>query len=147
MKAHTLIYFQSSFGITNKSLKILRNAIIDNIKDKILVVEVPTNDICCSFLILNLDKKTATWSGDGFRFDRGGEGGRGYLTALKLFSIFGINCMSTSSTEGVTMAQDAINVTVSDAWQSTGLLKACNKIAEEFGDEDYKNVYDSMPCY
>lgn len=80
----------STFGITHRSLKLLRNAIAESARHKIVVVEVPIDDLCCGFMVLDYDMQSATWTGDGFRTDGGGEGGAGYKTAKVLFDIFGI---------------------------------------------------------
>ena len=99
MRANTLIFDQSTFGITGKSLKMLRNAIADNLRNKKLVIQIQTNDICCGFLVLDKTNNSATWSGDGFRTDRGGEGGRGYAAATKMMDTFGVRYLELYSQE------------------------------------------------
>jgi len=87
---YAVIYDESTFGITEKSLKMLRNALAERIDHRITVVEVPTDEICCGFLILDKDVEEAVFSGDGFRTDNGGEGGAGYKSAKALLQVFGI---------------------------------------------------------
>ena len=87
---YAVIYDESTFGITEKSLKMLRNALAERIDHRITVVEVPTDQICCGFLILDKDAEEAVFSGDGFRTDNGGEGGAGYKSAKALLQVFGI---------------------------------------------------------
>jgi len=147
MKAHKLIYDQATFGITGKSLRMLRNAIADNLHDKILVLEIPTGDILCGFLVLNKEKGTATWSGDGFRTDRGGEGGRGYAAAHKLLDVFGLKYLCMFPNDVVKSLGEAIAIRTSDVQLDRELLKACNKIAEGFSDEEFKCVYETTPWY
>ena len=147
MKAYKLIFDRSTFGITSKSLKMLRNAIADNIHDEILVVEIPTTDICSGFLLLNKTASTATWSGDGFRHDKGGEGGRGYLAAHKMLDVFGIRYLNVFPTETIKMFEKVLDGCNSEAELSRELLKACNKAAENFNDDEFKCVYEVAPWY
>lgn len=74
---------------TQRSLQTLRNALAGSINNQIRLLEVQTNDHLTSYLILDLTQDTATWTGDGFRLDLGGEGGAGYNTARILLRIFG----------------------------------------------------------
>lgn len=85
-----ITYDESTFGITERSLKLLRNTLAKRIDHWIAVVEVPTDQICCGFLILDKDAEEAVFSGDGFRTDNGGEGGAGYKSAKALLQVFGI---------------------------------------------------------
>ena len=147
MKAHKLIFDQSTFGITGKSLKMLRNAICDNLRNKMIVAQVPTNDILCGFLVLNQTNGTATWSGDGFRTDRGGEGGRGYAAAIKMMETFCIHPNELYSEETKKAFHGALAIRTSDAELAKELLAACNKAAEEFDEEDYKSYYEITPWY
>jgi len=50
-----VIFDENSFGITQRSLKILRDTLAQRVDRHIAVVEVPTNDLCCQFLILDRD--------------------------------------------------------------------------------------------
>lgn len=85
-----MLFDENSFGITQRSLKILRDTLARKIDHLIIVVEVPTNALCCGYFIID-QKGEATWTGDGFRLDRGGEGGAGYKSAEALLSIYGIS--------------------------------------------------------
>lgn len=144
---HKVIYDQATFGITSKSLQMLRNAIVDNLHDEIIVVEVPTNDICCGFVLLNKTTNTATWSGDGFRNDRGGEGGRGYKVALQLMDIFGIQHTGLATEEALNAFNNAFLLYTSEENLDKSLLNACNQAAEEFEENEYKCVYETAPRY
>jgi len=147
MKAHKLIFDQSTFGVTGKSLRLLRNALASNLRDKILVVEVPTADILCGFLVLNQTNGTAIWSGDGFRTDKGGEGGRGYKAAHVLIETFGARCWNVYSEETIALFKNAVNIHTSEAEIGQELLKACNKAAEEFEDAEYQCLMEAIPGY
>jgi len=87
---YELIYDENTFGITERSLKMLRNTLAKRINHRIAVVEVPTDEICCGFLILDKDAQEAVFTGDGFRTDNGGEGGAGYKSAKALLNVLGI---------------------------------------------------------
>ncbi len=49
MKVKNVIFRENSFGITQKSLKILRNTLTFCVNHPVAVVELPTNDLCCAF--------------------------------------------------------------------------------------------------
>jgi len=85
-----IIFSEDSFGITQKSLEILRDALANSLRQNIAVVQVDTNDLCCGFFIFNPALGIVTWTGDGFRTDRGGEGGAGYKSAEALVGLFGL---------------------------------------------------------
>ena len=97
-------------GITERSLRMLRTALVAAYRRPTAIVEVPTSDGTCGFLVVirrpadpragscpNLMgfperiQLEAVWSGDGFRADGGGEGGRGMQAAAALLRIFGIS--------------------------------------------------------
>lgn len=78
-------------GITGRSMRELRNALCATINSATIVVEVITSGILCGFLVIDRTNGIAYWSGDGFRTDAGGEGGRGYRAACKLIESFGHN--------------------------------------------------------
>ena len=88
MKLTNVIFNAGSFGITQKSLKMLRDTLAEKLLHRIAVVEVPTNDLCCGYFIFDLDGSAAVFTGDGFRTDRMGEGGAGYMSAEALFEIY-----------------------------------------------------------
>lgn len=146
MKIHTVLFDAETFGITGKSLKMLRNAIADNLHDEILVLEIPTEYILCGFLLLNRTKGTAVWSGDGFRTDKGGEGGRGYSAATRMMDIFGIRYLSLFSESSRNHFKNALAIQ-DEIEQAKTLLSASNKVADEFGEEEYNCVYEVTPWY
>lgn len=85
-----IIVDEETFGITVKSLKMLRNELARRIEHSIRVYQIRTSELCCGFLILDFTNLEAVWSGDGFRTDNGGEGGAGYRSAVALLKIYGI---------------------------------------------------------
>ena len=87
---YAIICDESTFGITEKSLKMLRNRLAERFDHRLAVVELPTDRICCGFLILDKDAQEAIFTGDGFRTDNGGEGGAGYKSAKALLQLFGM---------------------------------------------------------
>lgn len=86
-----LIYNEETWGITYKSLEMLRNELAQRVYHEIAVIEIPTNVLCCGYLILDKTTGEAIWTGDGFRMDKAGEGGAGYKSAWALFDIFGLS--------------------------------------------------------
>ena len=89
---------EETFGITQTSLKMLRDKLAEAIGHRLAVFEIPTSDLCCGFLILDWEEESATFTGDGFRMDRAGEGGAGYKTAEVLFRLFGIRAFPCDET-------------------------------------------------
>lgn len=83
-------YTADSFGITRTSLRNLRNWIADHRDQKMAVVQVHTEAMCCGFVCI-LKNGNAHYTGDGFRTDGGGEGGAGYRSALALLQLFGLS--------------------------------------------------------
>jgi len=85
-----------TFGVSQESLKRLRDSLAAYNESKIAVVRVPTNEMCCGYLIfvdiIFVDGQEAPviWTGDGFRMDGGGEGGAAENTARVLFDLFGV---------------------------------------------------------
>lgn len=95
----------ASEGITSKSLLNLRTALVGAYHKPAVVALVETSDMTCGFLVVvketlirsinflssGIDYSTlrATWTGDGFRLDEGGEGGRGMRAARNLLDLFG----------------------------------------------------------
>ena len=138
-----VVFDPSSFGITWRSLKVLRDALAEKINHRICVVEIPTNDLCCGFLILDWEWQNATYSGDGFRVDRGGEGGAGYKTAEILFRIFGVQLLSW----------DFINIEpvytgeIPKEKAEDYLKEMFQKIADELPETEFKKPVDSKPQY
>jgi len=87
---YTFIWNSEAWGITQKSLKNLRNELSLRIKNETCVVQVETNPLVCGYFIVDKTKREVAFTGDGFRMDRGGEGGAGFKTVEKLFRIFSL---------------------------------------------------------
>lgn len=91
MKVNDVVFDENTFGITQLSLQMLRDTLARAVDQRIAVFEIQTSDLCCGYLILNRDTGIATFTGDGFRLDRSGEGGAGHRAAEILFSLFGVH--------------------------------------------------------
>jgi hypothetical protein len=85
-----LVYDENTLGTPQNSLKMLRDTLAARINHRIAVVEIPTNNVCCGYLILDGDDNVAVFTGDGFSTDKEGERGAGYRSAQALFTLFGI---------------------------------------------------------
>jgi len=110
-----LHYDKSCEGITQKSLKRLIWCLTEWACDRLTVVEVPVEQVCCGFLVVNHDRACASWSGDGFRMDCEGEGGAGYITAQAFMDILGLTVEDTDDllgfrSEGTVVCNDAVLV-------------------------------------
>ena len=141
MNVTHVIFDINSFGITQRSLKILRDALTDNINHRIAVVEVPTNDLCCGFFIFDWEWQRATWTGDGFRLDRCGEGGAGYRSAEALFNLFGIESIVWDE-----IRMDEFYM-LSKREIEARLLEIARKIAEELQDDEFQSLIKKEPKY
>ena len=79
---------QEALGITERSLKVLRDEIARRVDHDLMVLEIPTSDITCGYLIVDRTAREAVFTGDGFRTDGGGEGGAGYRAAEAYLDLF-----------------------------------------------------------
>jgi len=141
MEIKQIIFDENSFGITQRSLKVLRNTLSRSIDQHIAVVEIPTNDLCCGYLILNRDTGVATFTGDGFRIDGGGEGGAGYRSAQALMTLFGIKVFPA----------DPVDLGEIYIGGRESVRRKLHKVAKELqgliGDHEYIRISDRMPGY
>lgn len=141
MEITHIVFNVDSFGITQKSLRMLRDALAEKVNHRIAVVEVATNDICCGYFIFDWELQNATWTGDGFRFDGGGEGGAGYKSAKVLFQFFGVG---TNLWEQVNF--DEI-YSLDDGETQRQLKALAQKIAGGISDEEFFRPSERMPEY
>jgi len=141
MEVRRVDFDVNSFGITQGSLKMLRDALAQGITHHIKVVEVPTNDLCCGFFIFDRELRSAVWTGDGFRTDRAGEGGAGHRSAEVLFDLYGLTVISwepVNIEEVYALPEEKV---------SQLLLGVARKIADEIDDGDFQLPLERMPGY
>ena len=136
-----VIFDENTFGITQRSLKMLRDTLSGSIDQHITVVKVPTNDLCCGYMILNRDTQIATFTGDGFRLDRGGEGGAGYISAEALLKMYGLR---TIQWEPINFDEIYQGNTESVRQK---LLKLAQELAETLFPEDFIKPSETRPEY
>jgi hypothetical protein len=141
MNVTNVVFDIESFGITQTSLKMLRNAIAEKLTHRIAVFEIPTNDLCCGYLIFDWEWQDATWTGDGFRMDGSGEGGAGYRSAEALFEFFGIRPIRW---EAVNM-DEVYSLPGEDIEKF--LLGLAQKIAQDLTVWDFVRPIDRKPPY
>ena len=129
-----VLYDRKTFGITQLSLKMLRDTLAERINREISVLEIPTNDICSGFLILDHDEKAAIFTGDGFRTDNCDEGGAGCRAALALFGIYGIDVHAWDMVE---------------LWSGGTIRQQLLEIANQFAEDCVRTVVpkDCEPDY
>lgn len=152
MKVVDVKFNTSSFGITRKSLWEFRNILAGLISDKILVVRVNTGGITCGFFIfeeVSEGQVTAYWTGDGFRTDGGGEGGRGHAMAMNVLRIFGVNYLDYYDDDNsVIKAWDNLH---SSSQDEQAIVKAITDIAQkvigQFEDEKFQCAFNEYPSY
>ena len=133
---------EETFGITQTSLKMLRDKLARAIDHRLAVFEIPTSDLCCGFLILDWEEESATFTGDGFRVDRGGEGGAGYKTAEVLFRLFGIRAFP---------CDEFLNTTElcrgDHAFIEKNLLNFAQKLGDVVLDSEFRKPLKTNPEY
>ena len=142
MEITHIVFNPNTFGITQKSLKMLRNVLAEKINHRIAIVEIPTDDICCGYFIFDWELQNATWTGDGFRVDGGGEGGAGYRSANILFGLFAAGLIHHS--EQVNF--DEI-YSLQEGETERQLKALAKKIAAEIRDEEFFRPAERQPEY
>lgn len=142
MEITHIVFDVNSFGITQRSLKMLRNVLAEKINHRIIVVKVPTNDICCGYFIFDREWQNATWTGDGFRTDERGEGGAGYKSAKVLFNLFGVGEVSCWKQVDF----DEIYHFPEDVVEHQ-LKVLARKISESLSDEEFFRPSERIPEY
>ncbi len=134
-----VIFDQRTFGITQASLKILRDAIAERISSEIAVVEIAMNELCCGYLVIDKTSNIAVYTGDGFRTDFGGEGGAGYASANALFDLFGIR--------PIPWEEEIIPFGATDDLVGRRLRDIAEKIIESLEPGEYQTPRDREPSY
>ena len=134
-----------AMGITQRSLKCLRDTVAEKLTHRIAVVEMPTNDLCCGYLILDWELQSATYSGDGFRMDKAGDGGAGYMSADVLLRLFGIRPLSWEEVDLEPFQNLIFEKRHKEANQV--LKQLFQQIADEIPGSDFKRPVDSKPEY
>lgn len=133
MKINNLVFDTKTFGVTQKSLKLLRDTIFERACHRIAVVEVPTSNYCSGYMILDSDKQEAIWTGDGFRIDNAGEGGRGHITAEFLFDISGIRVIRWEL--------------FSDVYDHDGLMRLAKEMVSVIPEWEFTVPIENKPYY
>jgi len=147
MGIHLISVIQNpeAMGVTRESIKALRNTLAERIRRKIAVVEIPTADKGCGFLILDSNAHEAIFTGDGFSRTHGGEGMAGYRTAKVLFQTYKI----TPTTWDVVDFDPYIHLLCGefDKEAAQWLFALAQKIANTIPKSDYHAAIDSYPEY
>lgn len=141
MKIRQVVFEENTFGITQRSLQMLRDTLARSIDQHIAVLEVSTNDLCCGYLILNWDTGTATFTGDGFRTDGGGEGGAGYRSAHALMALFRMRPFPIGSVD-IEEIYHGHAESVKDK-----LLALAQDLARTLHQQDFVMISDNKPGY
>lgn len=143
IKISSVIFTPESFGITQESLQVLRDSLAERIYHRIVVFEIPTNNLSCGYLILDADDGVAVFTGDGFRIDQEGEGGAGYRTARAIFDVYGIMAMTWNNTENF-----------DEIYEENGKEKICKKllalsqnIADQIEPSLFRRIKENKPYY
>jgi len=142
MRVTHVIFEEETFGITQRSLKMLRDSLAQMIGHRLVVFEIPTSDLCCGFLILDWEWQSATFTGDGFRMDRAGEGGAGYKTAEVLFRLFGIHAFPCDEILDTTKLYQGDR-----AFIEKKLLSLAQKLGDVVLDSEFRKPSKTNPEY
>jgi hypothetical protein len=139
MNVTHIVFDVNTYWNKARSLKVLRDTIAKNAHRRIAVVEVPTNNLYCGYLILDWEWQRATWTGDGFRLDDAGEGGVGRKTAEVIFNLFGIRPLPwemVNIEEIYTLPEDVVE---------KRLLELAQTIASELSGDEFSVPINSKP--
>ena len=112
---------EKALGITARSLKVLRDEIARRVDHELIVLEIPTSDITCGYLIVDRTLNEAVFTGDGFRTDGGGEGGAGYRAAEAYLDIFRLKAYFA----------EPVDMTEAYAGDSEPLIARLSELAQE----------------
>jgi hypothetical protein len=143
MQIRDVLLYEDSLGITQRSLKVLRDTLSRSIDHRLAVVEVQTSDITCGFLVLDADAQLGVFTGDGFRHDGGGEGGAGYRSALKLIDAFGLKIQLWERFNSGILYCPTLRV----EQKKKMLLLFARNAAEKLSESDFVRPSERMPCY
>ena len=143
MQIRDVLLYEDSLGITQRSLKVLRDTLSRSIDHRLAVVEVQTSDITCGFLVLDADAQLGVFTGDGFRHDGGGEGGAGYRSALKLIDLFGLKIQLWEDFDSSIL----YSPTLIPEQKRKMLLVLARKAVAKLSESDFVRPSERMPCY
>jgi len=141
MKIRQVVFEERAFGITQRSLQMLRDTLARSIDHHVAMFEVSTNDLCCGFLVLNRDTGTVTFTGDGFRTDGGGEGGAGYRSARALLDLFGVRAFHAGPVDIEEIYQGHTEAV------RRKLLSLAQELAGTLRQQDFVMISDRGPGY
>lgn len=95
IESYEIKWNENCWGTTNQGCTILKNEICNKSNHEIYIIKIETGVITCGFLIIDRTTNQMVFTGDGFRTDGGGEGGRGYKKALEFLNFVGIQMIPT----------------------------------------------------
>ena len=121
---------QEALGITERSLKVLRDEIARRVDHDLMVLEIPTSDITCGYLIVDRTAREAVFTGDGFRTDGGGEGGAGYRAAEAYLDIFRLKPYFTPACHGQS-GREPVDMTEAYTGNTEPLIARLSELAQE----------------
>jgi len=81
-------YDPAAEGISQLSLTRLRDVLVEKFNIPIVVIKIPTDEGIFGYLVISKALRYACWTGDGFREDGRGEGGRATNSSYALLTIF-----------------------------------------------------------
>ena len=128
-------------GMPRKSLKMLRDTLSNSITQKVAVVEVPTGELHCGFLILDKDSKKATWTGDNFKKAAEVEHESGYKSAEALLLLFGIKPVRWK-----VVGLDEVNFFPERKAREI-LIGLVQEVAKEISDSDFYRPIEEEPDF
>lgn len=145
LKLISIVQHPDAMGVTQASLKHLRNGLAARASHRIAVVEIPTADEGCGFMILDLYSSDAVFTGEGFSDHCGGEGMAGYNTAKGLFGIYGITPSRWDKVDFDGYIDLLIDL--KDREAGDWLLGLAQRIANSLPESGYKVPADNNPEY
>ncbi len=154
-------YERDAFGVTQRSLKVLRDGVLANANRPMLVIEVhdPNAELAAFFIVALHDDihdgkpykyAKAVYTGASFRLDFGGEGGKGYNSARLLLKILDVPFFVSYHRESLTAVEFPDSLTYNRVVRAAN-LQLKNLLEEQnvgwYGATGFELTADRPPVY
>lgn len=149
-----LNYTLKACGISQKSLRRLRDILACWYDVKIVVIAIITGEWTYGYLVIENALGDAFWTGDGFRHDGGGEGGAAATAARALLAIYGIKELQYWETVSLSACNELLRMEEGSGIDNS-VLKGNEKLRALFQsiaeqvvhDDDFEMPANEQPQY
>ena len=149
-----LNYTLSACGISQASLRRLRDILARWYDSKVVIIAVITGDYTYGYLVIENALGDAFWTGDGFRHDGGGEGGAAAVAARALLAIYGVTELQYWEKVNLCPGNELLRMEEGSGVENS-VLKGIEKlrglfqkvVVEVVSDSDYELLSSKQPQY